>query len=282
MCLLLCRSWPRLVATAAVALILTYTTTSAWADSRYYGAECALVSAKTWGIVQRDGAKRPTERYLSSLFGGEAQTGAIGSPPFKLSVDSVRFTIRGHDGRGGGRNQNFAALIDNKTGNVLRKTPAPGNDALQDREWDVADLKGRTVRFQLVDGNRDRAFAWLGVEKIEAGPELTVDFSQGMPKGWGTTATEENEARRRSTDVTDGPVPFRMFQDTFTWVPEGDSGRVNIGCPVERIYLLGCTVPDSRVLVTYGYIDLVSIDIPSLNEQGERIRGHWQRTNCRP
>ena len=260
MCLLPCRSWPRLVATAAVALILTCTATSASAESGYYAAECSLVSAKTWGIAERDGANRPTERYLSSLVGGEAQTGSIGSPPFKLSVDSVRFTIRGHDGREGGRNRDFAALIDNKTGNVLRKTPAPGNDALQDREWDVADLKGRTVRFQLVDGNADGAFAWLGVEKIEAGPELSVDFRQGMPKGWGTTATEEDEVARRSTDVTDGPIPFRMFDDAFTWVPERDAGRIDVGCPVERIYLLGCTVPDSRVLVTYGHVDLVYAD----------------------
>ena len=260
MCPLLYRYSSRLAALATVAILLTYSATAALAESRYCAAECSLVSAKTWGIGERDGANRPRERYLSSLIGGEAQTGSISSPPFKLSVDRVRFTIRGHDGQGGGRDQNFAALIDNKTGNVLRKTPSPGNDALEDREWDVVDLKGRTVRFQLVDGNGDRAFAWLGVEKIEAGPELTVDFRQGMPKGWGTTATDEETATRRSTDVRDGPVPFRTFGDAFTWVPEDGVGRVDVGCPVERVYLLGCTVPDGRVLLTYGQIDLIYAD----------------------
>ena len=260
MCPLPCRCSSRRAALAAVALILTCAATSASAESRYYGAQCSRVFPKNWGICDRDGANRPTEPYLSSLVGGEQATGAIGSPPFKLSVDRVRFTIRGHDGQGGGRDQNFAALIDNNTGETLLKTPAPGNDALQDREWDVAEFKGRTVRFQLVDGNGDGAFAWLGVEKIEAGPELTIDFRQGLPKNWDTAAGEQDQTARRSTDVTDGPVPFRVFQDAFTWIPSRDVGRVNVGCEVERVYLLGCTVPDGRVLETYGHLDLVYAD----------------------
>ncbi len=244
----------------AVAMVLTCAATSVWAESGYYAAESSQVSAKNWGIGDRDGANRPTDPYLSSLVGGEQATGAIGSPPFKLSVDSVRVTIRGHDGQEGGRNQNFAALIDNKTGEVLRKTPAPGNDALQERDWDVADLKGRMVRFQIVDGNKDGAFAWLGVERVEAGPELTVDFRQGMPKNWGTVAAEQDQSDRQSTDVTEGPVPFRVFQDAFTWVPSQGVGRVNVGCQVEQLFLLGCTVPDGRVLETYGQVDLLYAD----------------------
>ncbi len=254
------RFWTHVAALAALALPLLFAATPTQGESRFYAAQCSQISGVTWGLCERDGANRPTERYLSSLVGGEQQTGAIGSPPFKLSVDRIRFTIRGHDGMTGGQNQNFAALVDNKTGATLRSTPAPGNDALQEREWDVADLKGRTVRFQLVDGNRDGAFAWFGVEKIEAGPELTIDFRQGMPKGWAAAAAEEDQAARRSDDVLDGPVPFRVFQDAFTWVPESGPGQVDVGCEVERIYLLGCTVPAGQVLQTYGLVNLVYDD----------------------
>ncbi len=251
--------WTRL-AVLAIAFPLMLSATATLGASRYYAAQCSQVSAKTWGIGERDGGNRPTAPYLSSLVGGEQQTGAIGSPPFKLSVDTVRFTMRGHDGQGGDRNQNFAALIDNKTGDYLRKTPAPGHDGLQDRQWDVADLKGRTVRFQLVDSNGDGAYAWFGVEKIEAGPELTIDFRKGMPKGWATAVAEKDQAARKSTDVVDGPVPFRVFQDAFTWVPETGAGRVSVGCEVERIYLLGCTVPAGQVLQAYGQVDLMYAD----------------------
>ncbi len=101
--------------------------------SRFCAGQGGAVAGKTWGLLDRDGANRPTEPYLSSLVGGEAQTGSIGSPPFVLSVEKIRFTIRGHDGREGGRDENFLVLLDNKTGNTLRKTHAPGNDALQER-----------------------------------------------------------------------------------------------------------------------------------------------------
>ncbi len=260
MCPLLCLSPSRLAASAAVALILLSTSTPASAESRYYSAECSQGTSKPWDIGKRDGANRPTEPYLSSLVGGEQQTGAIGSPPFKLSADRIRFTIRGHDGQGGGRNLNFAALIDNKTGKILRKTTAPGNDVLQQRQWAVADLVGRTVRFQLVVGTAAGGFAWLGVEKIEAGPELTIDFRKGMPQNWATAAGKRDQTARHSTILTSGPVPFREFQDTFTWIPATGAGRVNVGCKVERIYLLGCTVPTGRVLGTYGHVDLVYAD----------------------
>ena len=105
MCLLPCRFSSRRAALAAVALILTCAATFAADESRYYGAQCSRVFPKAWGICERDGANRSTEPHLSSLVGGERQTGAIGSPPFELSVDRVRFTIRGHDGQGGGRDQ---------------------------------------------------------------------------------------------------------------------------------------------------------------------------------
>ncbi len=228
--------------------------------TRFYSAECPRLGVQTWGIHDRDGANRPTEPHLSSLVGGEAQTGAIGSPPFAISVDAIRFSLRGHDGMGGGRGQNFVALVDNKTGAELRKTPAPGTDALATQEWDVKDLKGRTVRIQLVDGNPDGAYAWMGVEKIEAGPELTIDFRKGMPRDW-RSIMEDSQGQQRSSTVLDaGPVAFRYYHDAFTWVPEQGIAQVPVGCPVKRFFLLGCTVPAAHVLQTYGYVDVVYSD----------------------
>ena len=246
--------------TAALLMLLVCCPALAADSPRFYAAQCPKVAAKTWGIHNRDGANRATEPYLSSLVGGEAQTGAIGSPPFVIAVDAIRFAIRGHDGKEGGKGQNFIALIDNKTGAELRKTPAPGNDALVPQQWEVADLKGRTVRIRVVDGNSERSYAWLGIETIDAGPALTVDFRRGIPRDWQSIADGSEGQPRPSTVLTEGPVPFRVYEDTFTWVPEQGVGQIRIGCPVKRLFVLGCTVPATRVLESCGQIDVVYMD----------------------
>jgi hypothetical protein len=187
------------------------------------------------------------------------ETGRIASPPFTINVDSIRFTVRGHDGQGGGRDENYVALVDNKTGNILRKTPAPGNDALQERKWDVAELKGRTVRFEAIDGNSDGAFAWLGVGQIDAGTDLSIDFRNGVPEDWKTT-TEKLAHEGRKQIPVDSPIPFLVHEDSYTWIRENGSSHVRIGRQVKRLFVLGCTAPANRVLTTYGYLDLVYSD----------------------
>jgi hypothetical protein len=133
--------WLSVVLLAAWGLLATERT-HADGESFFYAAKCPVVAGQAWGILQRDGANRPTEPYLSSLVEGESQTGRIASPPLVISVDTIRFTICGHDGQQGGRGENYMALVDNKTGQILLQTPAPGNDAMQQREWDVRDLRG--------------------------------------------------------------------------------------------------------------------------------------------
>ncbi len=250
-----------LAVTIAVGAVLLSFAPACAEDARlFYAARCTVSAGGTWGIHERDGANRPTEPYLSSLVGGEAQTGSIGSPPFKVAVDTVRFTIRGHDGQGGGRNQNYLALLDNKTGEILRKTPAPGNDVLQECQWDVADLRGRTVRLEATDGNRDGAFAWMGIGRIEAGPEMTIDFRQGLPANWRTSAALPDQQQRPRIAVEESPVPFLAYGDSYTWIPEQGIARVRLGVKVKRLFLLGCTVPANRVLETYGFVDIVYAD----------------------
>ena len=74
----------------------------------YKALECPLPpSMGTWAILDRDGANRKVEPYLSSLGGGESGAGIIVSPVFSMKCDRIDFTICGHDGQQGGRNQNF-------------------------------------------------------------------------------------------------------------------------------------------------------------------------------
>jgi hypothetical protein len=212
----------------------------------------------TWGILDRDGASRPVAPYLSSLAAGEFGTGVVVSPPFTLGADAVTFTICGHDGQGGGQQKNYIALRDDKTGEVLRKTMAPGSDPMQSASWDVAELKGRAVRIEVRDEIAAGGFAWLGIGKIDAGPSLAIDFSKGMPAGWKVTAAP---AERR-TEIVRGGIPFLRTQ-SYTMLPPTGSLEIPCGFTAERLYFLGATVGSGRPLETYGTIEIAYRTAPS-------------------
>ncbi len=210
-------------------------------------------SGGTWAILDRDGANRPVPRYLSSLGGGEAGTGVIASPPFRISADKIVLTICGHDGPQGGQNKNFVALVDTRTGQALHKTNAPGNDAMQERSWDVGKLHGREVRIEVHDGNPGGAFAWLGVGRIDAGDPLRVDFRSGMPQGW---AAQVQPIHERPEVVRDG-VPFLRHPSEYTIIPAAGARELPCGFAAERLFFLGGTVAAGQPLEVFGSIDVV-------------------------
>jgi hypothetical protein len=219
---------------------------------QYQALECPQPKAgSTWAILDRDGANQPVAPYLSSLGQGESGTGSILSPPFSVAVDAITFTICGHDGAGGGRGENYIALVDAKTGEILRRTEAPGHDALQQRRWDVAELKGAEVRIEVHDGNQEGAFAWLGIGGVDAGPALRVDFRQGLPEGW---VRPERETEPR-WELVGGGVPFRRNAALPGLIPEKGDVEIPCGFAPRRVFLLGCTVPLGEPLAYYGAVE---------------------------
>lgn len=207
----------------------------------------------TWAVLDRDGANRQVERYLSSLAGGETGTGVISSPVFRIEVESIRLTVCGHDGPGGGQKKNFVALVDARKGQVLRQAPAPGSDAMQEVVWEVGDLRGREVRIEVHDGHSGSAFAWIGVGRINAGP-FAVDFRQGMPAAW---VAQSDPAIQAEEEILPGPIPFRRYRGHYSLIPAG--GAVELPCAFAARYLffLGGTVADGKPLEVYGQIELV-------------------------
>jgi hypothetical protein len=216
----------------------------------------APLSSGTWAILDRDGANRRVVPYLSSLAGGERGTGLIVSPPFQIAVDTIDFTVCGHDGQGGGRGENFVALVAAETGRTLEKTMAPCADPMQERSWDVAERKGSQVRIEVHDGIAEGSYAWIGVGRIDAGPQMTVDFKKDMPADW--------EVRLRPvqqrTELVEGGVPFLRCPAVFTIVPNAGTTDIPCGFAAERLFLLGCTVGAGRALQVYGEIEIVYRD----------------------
>jgi hypothetical protein len=219
----------------------------------------APASQGTWAILDFDGAHRNVEPYLSSLAGGELGTGRIVSPPFVASVEEITFTVCGHDGQGGGQESNFVALVDAQTDSVLRKTTAPGADPMQERSWDVGELRGRPLRIEVHDGLAATAFAWIGVGRIDAGPSLRVDFSEGMPEGWHVIARPEEDR----IELVPGGVPFRRRPAVYSLVPAQGACEIPCGFRAERLFFLGGTVASGNPLETYGHIEIVYREGPT-------------------
>ena len=222
-------------------------------SARYKAIKCpGSMVGTTWAILERDGANRQVEPYLSSLGQGEAGTGVVSSPPFVIAGKTITFTLCGHDGQGGGRGENYIALINARDGKTLRKTEAPGNDAMQERSWDVSQFEGVQGRVEVHDGNNGGAYAWLGVGGIDAGPAMRVDFRQGLPADW---ERPEQAASIRYELVTGG-IPFKRDAVAFTLIPKTGTTEFPCGFVAKRLYFLGCTVGGGKPLMTYGGIEI--------------------------
>ncbi len=212
----------------------------------------SVVQGRPWAILERDGASRSVKAYLSSLAQGETATGVIASPEFVVTMPTITFTLCGHDGQGGGRGEDFMALVDVDTGRILKKTTPPNRDDMESFTWDVGQLKGTSVCIEVHDGNPNTAYAWLGVGSIDASPAFKINFSQGMPMGW---ASPEQKVLRR-VDLVTGDVPFRQATDLSSLIPEQGSTELPCGFLADRLFFLGCTVDIGQAATCYGGIEL--------------------------
>ena len=222
-------------------------------SAKYKALKCpAAMLGSTWIILERDGANRQVEPYLSSLGLGEAGTGVVTSPPFVIASSTITFTLCGHDGQGGGRGENYIGLAVAHDGKTLVKTEAPSNDAMQERSWEVSKFKGVEVRIEVHDGNSGGAYAWLGVGRIDASPAMKVDFRQGLPKDW----ERPERAAGVRYELVAGGIPFQRNALAFTLIPKTGTAELPCGFVAERLYFLGCTVGGGKALITYGGIEV--------------------------
>ncbi len=208
---------------------------------------------QVWMIMDRDGGNRKVKPYLSSLGNGEPGTGMISSPPFIINTDKITFTVCGHNGRKGTReDKNYVELVGARKGEVLFKTLAPNNDAMQERSWDVKNLRGTQVRIELHDSNADTAFAWMGIGRIDAGSALKVDFQKGMPKDW----AQPERKTKTAYELLAGGIPFQRVANAYTVIPNSGSVELPCGFAADRLYFLGCIANGGKPLGTYGGIEV--------------------------
>ena len=216
-----------------------------------------------WGLADRSGGAQQVGPYLSSLVAGEMAVGRIAGPVFTLDADRVVLTLNGHDGPGGGAQKNRIELCDADSGAVLRQMFALGRDDFGEYSWDTADIKGRSVFLAAVDDISQTGFAWLGVQKIDAGIG-SVDFSTGvLPPTWKIVPPEQEEKELPIQRITNVPVPSMIFGDRNfeSLVPTADSVTIDCGgASVSRVFLLGATTNSHQLLLPGATVDFYYAD----------------------
>ena len=86
----------------------------------------------------------------SSFVGGDAATGTLASPPFRITRRYLTFLI------GGGKHPGETCLNLLINGQVVRTATGPngvpgGTERLHWAAWEVADLEGKAARIEIVD-----------------------------------------------------------------------------------------------------------------------------------
>ncbi|HET6410301.1 MAG TPA: PVC-type heme-binding CxxCH protein [Chthoniobacteraceae bacterium] len=136
----------------------------------------SIAEKNPWAFQERPSADGQKVQLLSSHPRGEQLTGLLRSAPF-AAPEKLRFYLSGHDGapdQALGKN-NAVRLRDADTRAVLREASPPRNDTAQRIEWNLADVQGRRVVFEVADGNTAPAYAWLAVGRFQPElPELTL------------------------------------------------------------------------------------------------------------
>ncbi|MEI6916638.1 MAG: hypothetical protein WCL39_15995, partial [Armatimonadota bacterium] len=119
------------------------------------------------------------------------------------------------------------------TGEILRSSPPPLSDFPKPIVWDAADLQEKRVFVRLVDADSGNGFAWMGLDQIDAGSALSVDFAKKPSlDGWTSDSPQPGIVEK-------GGVPFLAELNSI--VPAGSSLTVPLGYSVKKIFLLGMT-----------------------------------------
>jgi len=136
--------------------------------------------APVWSLKMRKCADGTEAQVLQSMNGGgeeESRTGILRSKDFPAPA-KLALWINGHRGfpKSEAHDKNFVRVVEAKSGETLASVFPPRNDVCQRVEIDLANHVGKAVRLEIVDGDDGKAYAWLGITRIEPALVSVNDF----------------------------------------------------------------------------------------------------------
>ncbi|MCB1275935.1 c-type cytochrome, partial [Prosthecobacter sp.] len=134
-----------------------------------------------WSLQTRKCADGTEAQVLQSMIKGggdeERRAGVLKSKTFAAPA-KLTFWINGHRGppKAEVHDKNLVRVVDAKSGETLASVFPPRNDVCQRAEFDLSKHAAETVRLEIVDGDDGKAYAWLGVTRIEPAVVSVNDF----------------------------------------------------------------------------------------------------------
>lgn len=134
-----------------------------------------------WSLQPRKCTDGTEAQVLQSMAKGggdeEKRTGILKSKDFTAPAKLVVW-INGHNGVPPlkAHNKNLVRVVDAQSGTTLASVFPPRSDVCQRMELDLSAHTGKTVHLEIVDGDDGKAYAWLGITRLEPAVVSVNDF----------------------------------------------------------------------------------------------------------
>jgi uncharacterized protein (DUF608 family) len=201
------------------------------------------------------------EGLVNTYLGGDDPHGTLRSPAFTIERRWISFLI------GGGRHPDRACLNLVVDGEVVRTATGEGTERLAPRNWDVADLRGRSARLEIVD-EQSGDWGHVNVDQIEFrdAPRVADPGPFALWPDTGTMCLAVAGDGFARTSIPDGPASAGALAGS-----EGPNEK-RLG---ER---LRGAVGDTRTIqpgVEETFTFVVGWHLPNLHRSGERVGNRY-------